>query len=57
MVIGYVLHFVPVNWEEKSQELLTKLPLVGKAAFIVLVIVLVMQTKSADIQPFIYFQF
>ncbi|MFM8912305.1 MAG: MBOAT family O-acyltransferase, partial [Flammeovirgaceae bacterium] len=57
MAVGYVLHFVPFTWEEKSQQLLTKLPLVGKAAFIILIIALVMQTKSADIQPFIYFQF
>lgn len=34
-----------------------RLPLVGKAVLLVALIYLVIQMKSADVQPFIYFQF
>lgn len=57
MALGYLLHMVPVTWEIRGQQLLTELPLVGKAALMILMIALVLQMKSADIQPFIYFQF
>ena len=43
--------------ELAAQETITAMPLAGKAAFMVAVIILVIQTKSSGIQPFIYFQF
>jgi alginate O-acetyltransferase complex protein AlgI len=57
IVIGYMLHYIPQKWEMAWQGFVTKLPLVGKAILLVIVIWLVAQFKSADIQPFIYFQF
>lgn len=57
MVIGYVLHFIPREAEAAAQESVTRMSLIGKAAFLVSVIFLVVQAKSAGIQPFIYFQF
>ncbi len=57
MVIGYVLHFMPRDAEIAAQESVTNMSLGGKAAFMLAVIILVIQTKSAGIQPFIYFQF
>ena len=57
MIIGYLLHFIPREAEVAAQETITSMPLAGKAAFMVGVIILVIQTKSAGIQPFIYFQF
>ncbi len=57
VVIGYLLHYIPKKWELGWQNFVTKLPLAGKAILLVLVIWLVFQFKSADIQPFIYFQF
>jgi alginate O-acetyltransferase complex protein AlgI len=57
MLIGYVMHFIPVDIEIKFQEKITEMPLAYKAAFMLTIIVLVIQTKSAGIQPFIYFQF
>jgi hypothetical protein len=57
MVLGYVLHFIPASTEQKAEAWVTKIPLAGKAALIVSIIILVVQTKSAGIQPFIYFQF
>ena len=57
MVIGYILHFIPKEAELAAQETITNMPLAGKAAFMISVIILVIQTKSSGIQPFIYFQF
>jgi hypothetical protein len=57
MVIGYLLHFIPREAELAAQETIINMPLAGKAAFMLCVIILVIQTKSAGIQPFIYFQF
>lgn len=57
MVIGYLLHFMPRDAELAAQESITNMSLGGKAAFVIGVIILVIQTKSAGIQPFIYFQF
>jgi len=57
MVIGYLLHFIPREAELAAQETVASMPLAGKAAFMVMVIILVIQTKSSGIQPFIYFQF
>ena len=57
MVIGYIMHFVPRKIEFAVQERITEMPLAYKAAFMLLIIIVVIQTKSAGIQPFIYFQF
>lgn len=57
MVIGYLLHFIPREAELAAQETVTQMSLVGKAAFMVTIIVWVIQTKASGIQPFIYFQF
>ncbi|MDZ7764049.1 MAG: MBOAT family O-acyltransferase [Melioribacteraceae bacterium] len=57
ILIGYITHFTPQKLENKIQEMITNLPFVGKAILITLVIWVVAQFKSADIQPFIYFQF
>jgi D-alanyl-lipoteichoic acid acyltransferase DltB (MBOAT superfamily) len=57
MCVGYVLHFVPREIEIKFQERIIDMPIVAKAAWMVIIILIVIQTKSSEIQPFIYFQF
>lgn len=57
MVLGFILHFIPASTEQKAEVWVTNLPLASKAALVVAIIILVVQTKSAGIQPFIYFQF
>jgi D-alanyl-lipoteichoic acid acyltransferase DltB (MBOAT superfamily) len=57
MLLGYVLHFLPRHLELRFQEKITDLPFAYKAAWMLFIIILVIQTKSAGIQPFIYFQF
>jgi D-alanyl-lipoteichoic acid acyltransferase DltB (MBOAT superfamily) len=57
IVLGYILHFVPESWEAKSKKAVTNMPLFVQALVITIVIVLVFQVKSSEVQPFIYFQF
>ncbi|MBS1612707.1 MAG: MBOAT family protein [Bacteroidetes bacterium] len=57
MLLGYILHFVPKPTEWKVREWVTDMPLPAKVAMLVAVIVIVIQFKSSEIQPFIYFQF
>ena len=57
MLTGYLLHFIPKQMELKAQNFATEIPLAGKVALVVSIIVLVIQVKSSSVQPFIYFQF
>ncbi len=57
MIIGYLLHFAPDSWGDGFCRVVEKMPLVGKAFLLVALIFLVVQIKSGDVQPFIYFQF
>ena len=57
MALGYFLHFVPDSWERACTKTVIRLPLLGKAVLMLAVIYLVIQMKSSEIQPFIYFQF
>ena len=57
LFLGYTLHFLPQSWSTAAHSVVTRLPLVFQALLVVLFIWIVIQVKSADVQPFIYFQF
>ncbi|MCC8142884.1 MAG: MBOAT family protein [Tannerellaceae bacterium] len=57
MVIGYIFHFMPRKVENGLQQVVTRSPLVVQALMLILAIFVVVQFKSAGVQPFIYFQF
>lgn len=57
MAIGFFLHFCPDSWENACSKTIIRLPLAGKAVLMIALIYLVIQMKSSEIQPFIYFQF
>lgn len=57
MLLGYSLHLTPVTAEQSARKFVTELPLVFKVLLLVAIIVTVIQFKSSEIQPFIYFQF
>jgi len=57
LIMGYILHFIPAKFELAAQRMVIRWPLAYKAAFMLAIIVVVIQTKSSGIQPFIYFQF
>jgi len=57
MLIGYITHFIPKRVHTLSENVLTHSPVLIKALIVVVAVWLVIQVKSSDIQPFIYFQF
>ncbi len=57
MLLGYILHFTPKRLDLAAQNLVTRSPLFIQALMLVILIFIVIQFKSAGVQPFIYFQF
>lgn len=57
MATALIAHWLPKRWQDGCVGLLRKTGVVGAAVVATVVIFLVMQVKSSDIQPFIYFQF
>lgn len=57
IVIGYMLHWLPDKYEIAAKRKTVDMPLILKSLGMTVLIWLVMQIKSSDIQPFIYFQF
>ncbi len=57
MVVGYIIHFMPKKVDLAIQEKITCMPLWAKATLLSIAIFVVIQMKSAEIVPFIYFQF
>ncbi|MDR3227306.1 MAG: MBOAT family protein [Prevotellaceae bacterium] len=54
---GYVLHFTPFKIENYFKNKFITFPLIYKAIAIIVLIYFIVQIKSGDVQPFIYFQF
>ncbi|MDR1555758.1 MAG: MBOAT family protein [Tannerellaceae bacterium] len=57
MLAGYIFHFMPKRIENAMQGLVTRSPLFVQALMLVVVIFVIVQMKSAGVQPFIYFRF
>ncbi len=57
MGIGYLLHLVPRRGDRFAERTAVAMPLAAHVLLAAAMVWLVMQVKSADIQPFIYFQF
>jgi alginate O-acetyltransferase complex protein AlgI len=57
MALGYFTHWVPERWKLNLLNAFIRTPLWAKILISVLVIFVIYQSWSADLQPFIYFQF
>ncbi len=57
MLMGYLFHFIPKRVENRLQDVVTRSPLVVQAFMLAVAIFIVIQFRSAGVQPFIYFQF
>ncbi|MDR1403240.1 MAG: MBOAT family protein [Tannerellaceae bacterium] len=57
MAAGYILHFLPRRAGLAVQNIVTRSPLLIQALMLAVLIFIVIQIKSAGVQPFIYFQF
>ena len=57
MIIGYIFHFVPKRYEFRIRQYVTDASFALQALLLIVLIFIVVQFKSAGVQPFIYFQF
>jgi len=57
LLIGFAIHAIPVKSFDKLTALFVKLPFMVKAIAFVILVQLIVQFKTAGVQPFIYFQF
>jgi len=56
-VIGYLLHWLPQRARSGFEGFLRRSPVPVQAAMLAILIWVLFQFRSADLQPFIYFQF
>ncbi len=57
IVFGLVVHWLPSNWKENYRSRFSNLPLPVLSAICIGVVFFAYQIMSADMHPFIYFQF
>ena len=57
MAFGIISHYLPDSWQQHIVARLSMANVFACAVLITAVIYIVIQVKSSDIQPFIYFQF
>jgi len=56
-VLGMIIHWLPTDWKRRYRLWFASMPLWLMVLVVVLTIVVVYQFVTADMQPFIYFQF
>lgn len=54
---GFLFHWLPDSFDLHFEKFLRQVPVPVQSLFLALVIWILFQARSADIQPFIYFQF
>jgi D-alanyl-lipoteichoic acid acyltransferase DltB (MBOAT superfamily) len=57
MAAGYLIHFLPENIKESYRGLFIRMPLVIQLIVVMMVAVLLLQMRTTDVMPFIYFRF
>ncbi|MEN8118071.1 MAG: MBOAT family O-acyltransferase [Bacteroidota bacterium] len=57
MLFGFVIHWLSESWKERIKDWFIAAPLWLKAVIAAVTVIIVYQSISADMQPFIYFQF
>ena len=55
--LGMVIHWLPDNWIRRNRIWFARMPLPVMAVAVVLAVFIVYQFVTAEMQPFIYFQF
>lgn len=57
ILLGFMIHLAPTKWKEDIKLWFAYTPIYAKVIAFVVVIFVTFQATSAEIQPFIYFQF
>jgi len=55
--LGFLFHWLPDTIDLHFEKFLRRIPVPVQSLFLAIVIWILFQARSADIQPFIYFQF
>lgn len=55
--LGMILHWLPYSWKDKGEQIFIDAPMPLQIAFSVFVVLVIYQSVSADMVPFIYLQF
>lgn len=55
--LGMLVHWLPERWKERYRQGFAALPFWAMAAICVAVVIVIQQARSAEMVPFIYFQF
>ena len=56
-ITGMVIHWLPTNWKRRYRLTFAKMPLWLMVGAVAIAIIVIYQFVSAEMQPFIYFQF
>ncbi len=56
-VVGMIIHWLPTNWKRRYRLWFTAMPLWVMTIVVCVALVVIYQFVSAEMQPFIYFQF
>lgn len=57
LLLGFSIHFVRIIDKNRAANYFASLPALGKALLFLLAVQAALQFQSADVQPFLYFQF
>ncbi len=57
MLLAFVLHYLPSSWNRMATRTVARLPLLLQLLLFVALLVLLVQVKGSEVQPFIYLQF
>jgi len=57
ILFAFIIHWLPSNWKDEYKELFFKFPMWAKIGVTACIVFILYQVTSADVQPFIYFQF
>lgn len=57
IAFAFITHWLPSSWQERIIFMIRRGGVFAAAILITVVIYIVIQVKSSDVQPFIYFQF
>ncbi len=57
IILGYIIHFLPVKIKESYRGLFIRTPLILKIIMVYIIALVLYNVQSADLQPFIYFRF
>jgi D-alanyl-lipoteichoic acid acyltransferase DltB (MBOAT superfamily) len=57
ITLGFVIHWLPSTFKENYRGWFIKSHVLVKVLIVVVIVFILFQAKSAEIQPFIYFQF